>query len=228
MRIAEIYASRQGEGLLTGTPSVFVRASGCNLRCSFCDTPFTSWAPEGEDFSVDEIVAKAVSFDVEHVVITGGEPMLFAEMVPLTQQLQHLGKHITIETAGTLSLPVYCDLMSISPKLSNSTPSDARAGHWSARHERDRYRPEVIRDLVERYEHQIKFVVATPEDVMEVREYLSRFPEIEAERVLLMPEGIERDRLGSVEKWLRPACAELGFRFCPRMHIEWYGNKRGV
>lgn len=228
MRIAEIYASRQGEGLLTGTPSVFVRASGCNLRCGFCDTPFTSWAPEGEDFSVDEIVAMAVRFEVEHVVITGGEPMLFAEMVPLTRQLQHLGKHITIETAGTLSLPVCCDLMSISPKLSNSTPDESRAGAWSARHERDRYRPEVLRDLVDRFEHQIKFVVGTPQDVVEVREYLSRFPEIEAERVLLMPEGVEREKLAAIEKWLEPACEELGYRFCPRKHIEWYGNKRGV
>src|SRR5436189_4792704 len=122
MRIAEIYASRQGEGLLTGTPSVFVRASGCNLRCGFCDTPFTSWTPEGDDLSVDEIVARTLALEVEHIVITGGEPMLFAEMVPLTQQLQHHGTHITIETAGTLSLPVTCDLISISPKLSNSTP----------------------------------------------------------------------------------------------------------
>lgn len=154
--------------------------------------------------------------------------MLFAEMVPLTQQLQHLGKHITIETAGTLSLPVCCDLMSISPKLSNSTPDESKAGAWSARHERDRYRPEVLRDLVDRFEHQIKFVVGTAQDVLEVREYLSRFPEIEAERVLLMPEGVEREKLAAIEKWLEPACEELGYRFCPRKHIEWYGNKRGV
>jgi 7-carboxy-7-deazaguanine synthase len=228
MRIAEIYSSRQGEGLLTGTPSVFVRASGCNLRCRFCDTPFTSWAPEGEDYSVSEIVARTRSFEVEHVVITGGEPMLFAEMIPLTEQLQHLDKHITIETAGTLTLPVQCDLMSISPKLSNSTPDGALAGSWSVRHERDRYRPEVIRDLVERYEHQIKFVVAAPEDLLEIREYLAKFPDIEADRVLLMPEGVDPARLASIQKWLEPKCAELGFRFCPRKHIEWYGNKRGV
>src|SRR5688572_12191671 len=98
LRIAEIYSSLQGEGLLTGTPSVFVRASGCNLRCWFCDTPYTSWKPEGEDWSVEEIVAEVekrgreslavVDSDlrvasappktpdpVRHAVITGGEPM---------------------------------------------------------------------------------------------------------------------------------------------------------
>ncbi len=228
MRIAEIYASRQGEGLLTGTPSVFVRASGCNLRCGFCDTPFTSWSPEGEDLSVDEIVAQSLALKVDHVVITGGEPMLFAEMVPLTHTLRGEGKHITIETAGTLTLPVHCDLMSISPKLSNSTPEEARAGVWRARHERDRHRPGVIRDLVSRYSHQLKFVVAEPTDIVEITAYLTEFPEILPERVLLMPEGIEQAPLAEIGDWLAPMCAELGFQFCPRKHIEWYGNKRGV
>src|SRR4051794_8512532 len=137
MLISEIYCSLQGEGLLTGTPSVFVRASGCNLRCWFCDTPYTSWQPEGEDWSVEEIVddVRRQQSSIHHVVITGGEPMLFAELIPLTQRLQTAGFHLTIETAGTLFLPVECDLMSISPKLASSTPSEDRAGRWSARHE---------------------------------------------------------------------------------------------
>ncbi len=83
MRIAEIYRSVQGEGLLTGVPSVFVRASGCNLRCWFCDTPYASWRPEGRDMSIDEIVAQVEEWDTRHVVVTGGEPMLFAELIPL-------------------------------------------------------------------------------------------------------------------------------------------------
>src|SRR3569623_1543668 len=131
MRIAEIFASRQGEGLLTGTPSVFVRASGCNLRCWFCDTPYTSWEPEGDDRSVEEIVAeieRLKTAEIKHVVLTGGEPMLFAELIPLSQRLSTAGFHITVETAGTLDLPVTCDLMSISPKLANSTPTAAHSG----------------------------------------------------------------------------------------------------
>src|SRR5262245_8062758 len=124
MRVAEIYRSIQGEGLLTGTESVFVRASGCNLRCWYCDTPFTSWSPEGDDLSVEEIVSRVLEYRCEHVVLTGGEPMLFAELIPLAAALRKAEKHITIETAGTLYLPVACDLMSISPKLANSTPNE--------------------------------------------------------------------------------------------------------
>ena len=72
MRIAELYASLQGEGLLAGTPSTFVRTSGCNLRCRWCDTPFTSWQPGGEDRSVEEICAAVEALGMDHVVVTGG------------------------------------------------------------------------------------------------------------------------------------------------------------
>ena len=98
MRIAEIYHSIQGEGELTGTPSTFVRTSGCNLRCTFCDTPFTSWEPEGDDLSVRRIVEAVSELGCPHVVLTGGEPMLFAELIPLCEKLRADGRHITIET----------------------------------------------------------------------------------------------------------------------------------
>src|SRR5262245_59949869 len=100
MRIAELYKSIQGEGKLTGTESVFVRVSGCNLRCWFCDTPYTSWAPEGDDLSLDEIARQVAGWQCRHVVVTGGEPMLFSELIPLTRMLSEAGCHLTIETAG--------------------------------------------------------------------------------------------------------------------------------
>src|SRR3954466_14803069 len=154
MRIAEIYRSVQGEGRLTGVPSIFVRASGCNLRCWFCDTPYASWHPEGEDWSLDDILSEVSRLAKEgpepagHTVITGGEPMLFAELIPLCTALRATGQHVTIETAGTLFLPVECDLMSISPKLASSTPKAQTAGKWSERHERSRHVPDVIRRLI--------------------------------------------------------------------------------
>jgi 7-carboxy-7-deazaguanine synthase len=235
MRIAEIYASLQGEGLLTGTPSVFVRASGCNLRCWFCDTPYTSWEPEGEDWPVEEIVAeverlKRGRFETcpAHIVITGGEPMLFAEMIPLCDRLHAAGWHITIETAGTLFLPVQCDLMSISPKLANSTPPIVRAGKWRERHERTRHQPEVIRRLLGEYNYQLKFVIEESSNLDEVQAWLAEFPGLPRDRVLLMPQGIELTVLRSIAVWLEPYCQEHGFGFCPRKHIEWYGAKRGT
>jgi 7-carboxy-7-deazaguanine synthase len=228
VRIAEIYKSLQGEGRLTGTQSVFVRASGCNLRCWFCDTPYTSWEPEGEDLSIEEIVRQVDKQDCGHVVVTGGEPMLFAELIPLTRLFRADGKHITIETAGTLYLPVTCDLMSISPKLASSAPPLERDERWRRRHERTRHAPDVIRALVAEYDYQVKFVVESPDDCQEVEQYLLDFPEVSRENVMLMPQGTDRTVLARHETWLRPYCENHGMTYCPRKHIEWWGHRRGV
>jgi 7-carboxy-7-deazaguanine synthase len=228
MRIAEIFRSVQGEGLLTGVPSVFVRTSGCNLRCWFCDTPYTSWRPEGNDVSTDEIVAQVEEWDCPNVVVTGGEPMLWAELIPLCQRLHATGRHITIETAGTLYLPVVCNLISISPKFASSAPSAQKHPHWSRRHERERYRPEVIQRLVRDYPYQLKFVVDAPSDLDELADCLAEFPMVVRDRVLLMPQGIEQPELDARALWLRPYCEANGFVFCPRKHIEWYGPVRGT
>ncbi len=235
--------------MLTGTPSVFVRASGCNLRCWFCDTPYTSWQPEGEDWSVEEILAEVErlkwgrfpacpDFDTPntgrletyptHVVITGGEPLLFAELIPLCDALHAAGWHITIETAGTLLLSVKCDLMSISPKLANSTPPNQRDAKWAARHEHSRHRPEVIRQLLAEYDYQLKFVVDSPADGDDVHTWLREFSEVERSKVLLMPQGTDTAALAERATWLEPYCREQGFTFCQRKHIEWYGCVRGT
>src|SRR5579872_2357198 len=137
--IAEIFYSIQGEGMLAGVPSVFVRLSGCNLRCDWCDTPYTSWNPEGDDRLLGPILADIRRNWAKHVVITGGEPMIHPGLVPLTQRLREMEQHITIETAGTVFEKVECDLISISPKLAHSTPTRREGGRWAAQHERTRY-----------------------------------------------------------------------------------------
>jgi 7-carboxy-7-deazaguanine synthase len=228
MKIAEIYRSVQGEGLLTGEPSVFVRTSGCNLRCWFCDTPYTSWQPEGRDMSVDEVVAQVEEWDCRNVVVTGGEPMLFAELIPLCERLRAIGRHITIETAGTLYLPVMCDLMSISPKFASSAPLGERHARWRRRHERERHRPAVIRKLLAEHPYQVKFVIDKRADLDELSDYLVEFPEISRGRVLLMPQGVEQDGLESRAVWLRAYCEAQGYVFCPRKQIEWFGPVRGT
>lgn len=213
--------------MLTGTPSVFVRTSGCNLRCGFCDTPYASWQPDGNDLPLHQIVRRVEELGEKHVVLTGGEPMLFADLVPLSEELRRLGRHVTIETAGTRYLPVACDLMSISPKLSNSTP---RSGNprWIAQHERRRHVPEVIRRLVAGYDYQFKFVVDSIESCGEVERYLAGFPEVQRARVMLMPEGTDAAILADRARWLEPYCAANGLRYCPRRQIEWFGLRRGT
>src|SRR5262245_13322798 len=128
--------------------------------------------------STDEIVAQVEEWDARHVVVTGGEPMLFAELIPLCERLRAAGQHVTVETAGTLYLPVVCDLMSISPKFASSAPTAKEHPHWHRRHERERHRPDVIRRLVNEFEYQMKFVIDSPADLALVDEYLTEFPEI--------------------------------------------------
>lgn len=228
MRIAEIFRSLQGEGFMTGAESVFVRVSGCNLRCRFCDTPFASWSPEGENWSVDQVLARVDELGGGHIVLTGGEPLVLSESVAVTEELHRRGYHITVETAGTRYLPVACDLMSISPKLSNSTPSPQDHPDWSRRHDARRHAPEAIRRLVRDYAYQIKFVVDSPAACEEAERYLAEFPQIERSRVMLMPEGTEPATLARIAQWLVPYCAQHGLTYCPRRQIEWFGLVRGT
>jgi 7-carboxy-7-deazaguanine synthase len=224
LKISEIFHSIQGEGTLVGVPSVFVRTSGCNLRCTWCDTPYTSWQPEGEERSLSSIVDEIFGYGAQHVVITGGEPMIAPEIEELTERLT---QHITIETAGTVDADVRCDLMSISPKLANSTPRTRDNGRWADQHERLRYQPEILRRLIQRYPYQLKFVITEPEDLQQVNAML---PEIGASRdsVVLMAEGLDAGILAERGRWLAEIAKQEGFRMTPRMHIDLWGNKRGT
>jgi 7-carboxy-7-deazaguanine synthase len=223
LKIAELFYSIQGEGSLVGVPSVFVRTSGCNLRCRWCDTPYTSWDPEGSELSIAQIVDEVKAHPARHVVVTGGEPMIAPEIVPLTGRLRREGLHITIETAGTVCQAVECDLMSISPKLSNSTPE----GRFAAQHERLRIQPDILAELMARYSHQLKFVVEKPRDLEEVLA-LVRALDADPGNVILMPEGTDREVVRERGVWLAEACKAEGFRFSPRLHVDLWGNRRGT
>jgi len=221
MRIAEVFRSIQGEGVLAGVPSVFIRTSGCNLRCSWCDTRYASWQPEGTERSVAELIDEAT---LKHVVITGGEPLLFAEVAELAAGLRARGRHVTIETAGTVWLDVACDLMSISPKTGNSTPS----GEWAERHEERRLRPDVIRRLMMAgVDYQLKFVVAKPADLDEIVPLVGACG-ADAGRVLLMPEAATAEALAERSAWIVGECLRRGYRYGPRLHISIWGVRRGV
>jgi len=227
VKISEIFHSIQGEGSLVGVPSVFVRTSGCNLRCVWCDTPYTSWNPEGVEMALSEIVSAVEAYQCGHVVLTGGEPMIAPQTAALTELFHERGWHITIETAGTVHHAVQCDLMSISPKLENSTPHERDGGRWAIMHERLRYQPEVLKKLTGNYEYQLKFVLSSPGDLGEVRKMQEAIG-APAHRVLLMPEGVTRALMAERGVWLAEICKQHGYRFSPRLHIDIWGDKRGV
>ena len=230
--ISETFVSIQGEGKLTGVPSWFCRLSGCNLRCTWCDTPYASWDPEKTLRSIDDLVDEAAGSGVKHAVLTGGEPMMFDGLVSLSQRLSNAGMHITIETAGTLVLPgLSCHLMSISPKLANSTPIDDPrdpSSAWAKRHEERRLNFGAINELIaSSLDRQLKFVVSDPNDLSEIESVLSRISGYLPSDVMLMPEGVQVPDPDSI-RWVVDECLARGWSYCPRVHVQLFGDTRGT
>ena len=231
MLVSEIFHSIQGEGELTGVPSVFVRTSGCNLRCAWCDTPYASWQAEGVELSVEKIVKRVRAYHCKHVVLTGGEPVLARYIHDLAMRLKNHGMHITIETAGTMAPDeICCDLASISPKLANSTPRVEDVGaDWVERHERSRIHLERLREWLDDYPYQLKFVVSSNGQIDEIRHLLKSLRrKVPPEKVLLMPEGITPEASVACREWVLAACKQHGYRYCHRLHLSLFGNTRGT
>ena len=231
MLISELFYSVQGEGLLSGVPSVFVRTSGCNLRCRWCDTPYASSEPEGVQQTVEEIMSRVRDYPARHVVLTGGEPMLAKGIEELARELKEGGYHITIETAGTIEPDgIACDLASVSPKLADSTPAEEQFGEgWSKRHEECRIQLEVLSAWSAGYECQFKFVVSETAQMSEIDDLLIQIsPAPASHQVFLMPEGTDPGTLQARGKEIVELCKRTGYRFCPRLHIDLFGDTRGT
>ncbi len=219
MRVVETFCSIQGEGLLVGVPSVFVRLSGCPSRCRWCDTKYAWDYDAGTACEPADLIDQVSRWSCGHVVITGGEPMADPDLSPraglveLTRGLQTLGKHITIETSGVVFVPgLACDLMSISPKL------DGRQ-HGP--------RP-ILRDLIAAYPHQLKFVVESAGDWPWIEQCIGQLPGLDRQRVLLMPQAATSEELAARSPMLVELCQQTGLRYCPRLQIALWGGRRGV
>ena len=225
MFISETFTSIQGEGVLAGVPSFFIRTSGCNLRCRWCDTPYASWQPEGERRPVESLINEAAGAGVGHVVVTGGEPLLQREIGGLTRGLAAVGLHITIETAGTVDPEFHCDLLSLSPKTANSDPP----GDHRERHRRLRRDIEPLRRLLRRFpEHQLKFVIEGADDLPDVLSLLENVGVVDASRVLLMAQGRSAAEAAVRAPEVAALCLEHSFRYTPRLQLDLFGGGRGV
>ena len=226
MKYSEIFYSIQGEGQLIGYPSVFFRTSYCNLRCIWCDTPYTSWEPEDKDISVEDAVDAILAHNCKQVVITGGEPFMQPkDLTILCHRLRQNGKHITIETNGTLFERVEADLLSISPKLENSNPSEFN--HHFKQHQRNRINQEILRQFLDYYNCQLKFVVETERDLFEIHQ-LEIEMQIPASIIVLMPQGITNDQIQKRQNWVVETCKKYGYRYSPRLHVDIWGDTRGT
>lgn len=257
LRVSEMFVSVQGEGKLTGVPSWFIRFSGCNLRCRWCDTPYASWRPEGPILSIEQILAwpTAAHANVRHAVITGGEPMIFPALAPLVAALRARGTHITIETAGTVFSPIPADLFSISPKLSNSTPnaqdvarlsppsststssvaadpSSLPIAPWTARHESRRLNIDTLQNLLDwsaRANHRDRQLKFVVAEPSDLAEI---------DTLLAQLTGWTADDILLMPEGTPPTqarmqsivteCIARGWRYCHRVHQDIFGNVRGT
>ena len=226
MRVIEIFYSLQGEGMLTGVPSVFVRLAGCPFRCRWCDTAYAWDYSAGEELDPAAIVERTGQWACRFVVLTGGEPLIGLDgavrpgFVDLTGCLKALGKHVTIETSGNLFVPdLTCDLLSISPKLGHATSP--------AFHQTPGCDPETLCRLIAAYPYQLKFVIESPQNINEVRGLLRQLPSVDPDCVLLMPQAGTREELRAKATMVAELCKETGFRFCDRLHIGLWDTMRG-
>ena len=227
MKIVEIFYSLQGEGALAGKPSIFIRLAGCPLRCKWCDTKYAWHARCGDDLSIDEIMMQVSQYDCRYVVITGGEPFVNSDLPDLLCELKDKDKYITVETAGiefVAALPI--DLLSISPKLANSTPIEIEL---AAMHEKNRLNKDAIVSLVKSYNCQIKFVVDSADDLPEIKQILSDCDITPSMAdIMLMPQAADVDEYIEKSRLIAELCIKEGLSFSPRLHTLLWGNKRGV
>ena len=217
MKVCEMFYSIQGEGLTTGKTAFFIRLSGCNLTCSFCDSKY-SWG-EGTEMTVEQIAEAAKPY--AHIVITGGEPLTQrTELYRLLKLLEN--KYIEVETNGSLKpcqgTLLRVDQFNISIKLSNSgIPKEQR----------------IVPEVIEYYINYslphcwFKFVVTDEESVKEIEEIVTQF-KIPASHVVLMPEGKTHEEISSKAPFVVDMCKRYGFRYSTRLHIDIWGNKKGV
>jgi len=216
IQISEIFYSLQGEGRLSGIPSVFVRLSGCPLRCRWCDTKYAWDYKAGREFEIEDVEKEISNYDTPYLVITGGEPMVHPDLEELVGKLARKGRHITIETSGIRSIRgLACDLMSISPKLSNA----GGPKEW--------FRPDEIKKLLKDYDYQLKFVVDRPDDLDEIAVCLETLGTVEPYKVYLMPQASNRTEYLQKALWIAESCLKTGFSFSGRLQVMLWDGQRG-
>ncbi len=220
IQISEIFYSIQGEGLLAGQPSVFIRLAGCPLRCNFCDTEYALNPLAGTEMLIDEIIEKIIKYSPKYVVITGGEPMINPQISLLCEKIKEHNTHITIETAGIKFIPnLPCDLMSISPKISNAYDNEQ---------DKNKYlKIDELKKLIENYDYQLKFVAEKIEDITEVHQIVNTLNGVDRSKVLLMPQAKDASQYMRISPLIVEMCKANGFTYSPRLQLV-FGENRPV
>ena len=229
MRVTEIFDSVQGEGPFIGLPATFVRLSGCNLRCGWCDTPQSSWNPVGSDMELSAIVARTQANPGRTVVVTGGEPFLFQDLAALCSSLHAVGHPVHLESSGTIFQPVHADVICFSPKLSSSAPDPVQHPRWHERHEAIRSDLRPLQEFLQAMPDKVylKFVVGTRAEVDEALALLARLRWTDSQRAFLMPQARDRLTLAMLAPQVVEWCLETGLRYSDRLHVRLWDDVSG-
>lgn len=227
MKVSEIFMSVQGEGRLAGTVATFIRLAGCNLRCRWCDTPYALEDQQGEQMTIEQMLEKIDSYKSHYVVVTGGEPLICPELPVLMDGLKKLGRHTTLETSATQYRPVNCDLVSISPKLEHSVPIAGPLANHAQSHKTNRLNIEAIQQFIGNHDCQLKFVVECESDLTEIEQILTELEGFDKSAVLLMPQARTRAEHTERGPLVAELCIKHGYRYCPRLQVELWSDRRG-
>ena len=210
---------------MAGMPSVFIRLAGCPLRCRWCDTKYAWPQSAASEYTIEQLKEKVLPFPTRHLVVTGGEPLVVDGLAELIQSFAESRMHITIETSGIKYIPgLACDLMSISPKLSNSTPADPDTAD---EHEKQRLDISALNELIDNYEYQLKFVVDTAADLNEIACCIEQLKNVDPYKVYLMPQATTRQELIEKSQMLAKFCMQTGFALSQRLQIMLWENEKG-
>ena len=222
LRVCEIFYSIQGEGPSVGKPAVFLRLSGCNLRCTWCDSKFT-W--EQLPFSkIADVVKEIKKYPVKHLIITGGEPTMQQEgIVELLKKLK--GYTVELETNGSIPLKIgkMFNQINCSPKLESSGNKPYKLQILPS----EKYQSKRSNVKGQMSKVIYKFVIGKKSDLNEMKEYCEKY-KIPKDRTYLMPLGVTKETIGKTSAWLIETCKKEGYNFSPRLHIMIWGNKRAT
>lgn len=226
INVCEMFHSIQGEGILEGIPSVLVRLVGCNLCCDWCDTKDILNKENCITLNENELLERLSKYQCKYIIITGGEPTLFPSLEQLICLLQKHGYHITVETNGTIKTEIHCNLISISPKLSNSIPKTIRGEEQLKSYNQKRINIEAIRCHMRGGNYQIKFVVRDrQEDFDEIKEILNELGDYDEERILIMPQAASVEQLSEMQTEIVRLCILNNMRYANRLQLQVWGNE---
>ncbi len=216
MNVIEKFTSINGEGLRQGELALFIRFSGCNLRCPYCDTLYSYINPKYTNESVDSLVEYAVKENIKNITLTGGEPLLQKDIKELMIKLSNKGFNIEVETNGSINIKDFKDIKNVSFTLDYKTPSSLMKDKMDLTN----YNYITKKDSV-------KFVVGTNEDLLKTKEVITKYDLINKTNVLISPVYGEIKLEDIVDFMIKNNLN--GVRFCLQIHkIIWDPNKRGV